>query len=166
MSLPPVPSNEDERLASLRALLILDSPPEERFDRITRFAAEQFDVPIVLISLVDANRQWFKSRVGLEACETSRDVSFCAHALHTDATMVIENAAQDPRFHDNPLVLGEPYIRFYAGAPLIVEEGIAVGTLCLIDHQPRMLDQLDQAILGNLRDLVVEELARTTAAST
>ena len=166
MSIPPIPANEDERLASLRALLILDTPPEERFDRITRFAAEQFDVPIVLISLVDAERQWFKSRIGLTTCETSRDVAFCAHALLDKATMVIDNAMQDPRFHDNPLVVGEPYIRFYAGAPLIIEDGITIGTLCLIDHQPRTLDDLDQAILGNLRDLVVEELARHAAAAT
>jgi GAF domain-containing protein len=155
--------NEDQRLAMLRDLLVLDTPPEERFDRITRFAAEQFDVPIALISLVDENRQWFKSRIGLDACETSRDISFCAHALAANAPLVIEDAAQDERFHDNPLVTGAPFIRFYAGAPLELEPGIVLGTLCLIDHAPRDFDLLDAAILGNLRELVVEELRRRRA---
>ncbi len=164
MQVPAIPANENERLAVLRGLLILDTPPESRFDRITAFAAEQFDMPVALISLVDENRQWFKSRVGMQVCETSRDVSFCAHAIHEDAIMVIEDALADPRFRDNPLVTDEPHVRFYAGAPLRTAAGLAVGTLCLIDHQPRSLDELELAILANLRDLAVEELSRREAA--
>lgn len=165
MKPPPTPDNERERLGALRALLLLDTPPEERFDRIVQFAAREFDVPIALISLVDENRQWFKSRVGLDACETSREVSFCGHALSMDAPLVIEDALLDERFADNPLVTGPPHIRFYAGAPLRLPSGLVVGTLCLIDQVPRRLDDIDLGILGSLRTLVVEELtARPRAA--
>jgi GAF domain-containing protein len=158
MKQPPIPENESERLGALRALLLLDTPPEERFDRIVQFAAREFDVPIALISLVDENRQWFKSRVGLDACETSREVSFCGHALSMDAPLVIEDALLDERFADNPLVTGPPHIRFYAGAQLRLASGLVVGTLCLIDQAPRRLDEMDLGILGSLRALVVEEL--------
>ena len=158
MKQPPIPENESERLGALRALLLLDTPPEERFDRIVQFAAREFDVPIALISLVDENRQWFKSRVGLDACETSREVSFCGHALSMDAPLVIEDALLDERFADNPLVAGPPHIRFYAGAQLRLASGLVVGTLCLIDQAPRRLDEMDLGILGSLRALVVEEL--------
>lgn len=158
MKQPPIPENESERLGALRALLLLDTPPEERFDRIVQFAAREFDVPIALISLVDENRQWFKSRVGLDACETSREVSFCGHALSMDAPLVIEDALLDERFADNPLVTGPPHIRFYAGAQLRLASGLVVGTLCLIDQAPRKLDEIDLGILGSLRALVVEEL--------
>ena len=165
MKLPPIPENESERLGALRALLLLDTPPEERFDRIVQFAAREFDVPIALISLVDENRQWFKSRVGLDACETSREVSFCGHALSMDAPLVIEDALRDERFADNPLVTGPPRIRFYAGAQLRLPSGLVVGTLCLIDQASRRLDEIDLGILGSLRTLVVEELtARPRAA--
>lgn len=111
-----------------------------------------------LISLVDANRQWFKARVGLDACETPRDVSFCAHALGGESLLLIEDTLQDPRFRDNPLVTGAPHIRFYAGAPLIMRDGLAIGTLCLIDTRPRTLDAVAVAILRSLRDLAVLEL--------
>ena len=158
MKQPPIPENESERLGALRALLLLDTPPEERFDRIVQFAAREFDVPIALISLVDENRQWFKSRVGLDTCETSREVSFCGHALSMDAPLVIEDALLDERFADNPLVTGPPHIRFYAGAQLRLASGLVVGTLCLIDQAPRRLDEMDLGILGSLRALVVEEL--------
>ncbi|WP_269629844.1 GAF domain-containing protein [Pelomonas sp. BJYL3] len=154
----PLPANEPDRLAALRALLILDTPPEQRFDRIVEFAAQEFEVPIVLVSLVDAQRQWFKARVGLDACETGRDESFCAHALAADDVLEVPDALQDPRFADNPLVLGPPHIRFYAGAPLNVSPGLNLGTLCLIDRQPRQLDEVDRHILCALRDLCVEEL--------
>lgn len=158
----PAPSHpqDAERLAALRALLILDTPPEARFDRITGFAAREFDVPTVLISLVDENRQWFKSRFGLEACETPRDISFCGHAIVQDETLVINNAIEDARFADNPLVTDAPFIRFYAGAPLVLPTGQTMGTLCLISPQPRKYDALDRAIHHALRDLVVEELVR------
>lgn len=161
----PIAANDAERLAALRALLILDTPPEERFDRLVEFAQSEFDVPIALISLVDGERQWFKSNIGLPVCETPRDISFCGHAIHADRPLVVPDATLDPRFADNPLVVGEPRIRFYAGAPLILPGGHAVGTLCLIDRTPRTLDAMDLAILETLRDLVVGELAERKAES-
>lgn len=160
MQAAPLPDNEPARLAALYELLILDTPPEERFDKIVRFAAGEFDMPIVLVTLVDLDRQWFKARVGTQVCETGRDVSFCAHAILHDEIMVVEDALQDPRFADNPLVTGAPHIRFYAGAPLALPSGLRLGTLCLIDRRPRTLDALDLGILGTLRDLAVMELAR------
>lgn len=152
-----------QRLNALRSLLILDTPPEERFDRITRFAASEFDTPIALVSLIDERRQWFKARVGLDACETSRDISFCGHAIEGSNVLVIGDARDDPRFADNPLVTGDPFIRFYAGAPLILPGGLSVGTLCLIDTEPRTFSRIDQSILCALRDVVVEELMREAA---
>lgn len=165
MTPAPLPSDEPQRLAALRALLILDTPPEQRFDRIVGFAATEFDMPIALISLVDADRQWFKARTGLQACETARDISFCGHAIVGAALFVIEDACADPRFADNPLVTGEPFVRFYAGAPLQLPSGARVGTLCLMDTRPRTLDGDERAILAVLRDLVVEELLHTDAAA-
>lgn len=161
----PTPDNDAKRLAVPHALLILDTPPEERFDKIVAFAAAEFDVPIALISLVDSDRQWFKSRFGLSACETSRDISFCGHAIMRTDILVIPDAAADERFADNPLVTGDPYIRFYAGAPLILQSGHSPGTLCLIDTKPRQLDELDLAILSTLRDLVVKELSNAMETS-
>jgi GAF domain-containing protein len=155
----PVPADDPQRLQALRELLILDTPPEERFDRIVAFAAAEFDVPIVLVSLVDEKRQWFKARVGLPVCETSREISFCGHAILQDDLFVIEDALRDERFADNPLVRGDPSIRFYVGAPLRLPSGHAVGTLCLIDRRVRDFDGTDRAILRSLRDLVVEQLA-------
>ena len=154
----PIPDNDAERLAALHALLILDTPPEQRFDRIVGFAAAEFAVPIALISLVDRNRQWFKARHGLDVCETGRDISFCGHALAPGDLLVIEDTHADDRFADNPLVTGAPHIRFYTGAPLRLAGGHAVGTLCLIDQVPRTFDATDHAILRTLRDLVVLEL--------
>ncbi|MBY0438186.1 MAG: GAF domain-containing protein [Burkholderiales bacterium] len=159
----PIPPNEMQRLNALRSLLILDTPPEERFDRITRFAASEFDTPVALVSLIDERRQWFKARVGLDACETSRDISFCGHAIEGSNVLVIGDARDDPRFADNPLVTGDPFIRFYAGAPLILPGGLSVGTLCLIDTEPRTFSRIDQSILCALRDVVVEELMREAA---
>jgi GAF domain-containing protein len=161
MTAAAVPENEVERLAALRRLLLLDTPPEERFDRIVEFAAAEFDVPMALISLVDSDRLWLKAKIGLDVCETPRSTSFCAHAIHSHESMIVEDATQDPRFRDNPLVTGEPGIRFYAGAPLALEDGHRLGTLCLIDTVPRTLDALDRAILGTLRVLAVGELKLT-----
>lgn len=158
MKTAPLPPNEKERLAALHALLILDTPPEQRFDRITEFAASEFDAPIALISLVDENRQWLKSRVGLDVCETSRDVAFCAHALLSTEPLVVPDTLKDERFADNPLVVGMPHIRFYTGAPLVLPSGLIAGTLCIIDTKPRDVDATDLAILGTLRDLAVNEL--------
>ncbi|MBV8604890.1 MAG: GAF domain-containing protein [Pelomonas sp.] len=160
----PTPSNESARLQALRELLILDTPPEQRFDRVVEFAREEFEVPIVLLSLIDGERQWFKARTGLDACETGRDISFCGHAILQPALFVVPDARLDPRFADNPLVTGPPHIRFYAGAPLEVAPGLRVGTLCLISPQPRAFDATDQAILGVLRDLVVGELRERAEA--
>lgn len=146
MQEPPVPVNEASRIASLVKLDVLDSEPEERFDRITRLAKYVFDVPIVLISLVDTGRQWFKSKQGLTVSETCRKSSFCAHAIaipttleDSDRIMVIPDASIDNRFIDNPLVTGEPRIRFYAGFVLQSHEEFNLGTLCLIDDKPRQL---------------------------
>lgn len=154
----PIPTDDKRRLEALRQMLILDTPPEERFDRVVRFAAEEFEMPMVLVSLVDQNRQWFKARLGMEACETDRETSFCGHAILQPQTLVVEDAQQDERFHDNPRVVGPPHMRFYAGAPLQLPGGQIVGTLCMIDHVPRTLDDMDLAIFGSLRDLVVSEL--------
>lgn len=158
MIAPAIPANEAQRLAALYELLLLDTPPEQRFDTIVEFAASEFDVPICLITLVDRERQWFKARVGLDACSTPRDISFCGHAILQPAVMVVTDALADPRFADNPLVTGTPNIRFYAGAPLALESGHVVGTLCVIDTKPRTLDAVERAILSNLRDLLVKEL--------
>jgi len=160
----PIPTRDEQRLHALRALLILDTPPEERFDRVVRFAADEFDMPIVLVSLVDAKRQWFKARVGLDACQTDRESSFCGHAIIQPQIMVIEDSHLDERFHDNPLVVGAPHVRFYAGATLQLPDGEIVGTLCMMDHQPRTLDAVDLAIFGSLRDLVVGELVSQEAS--
>jgi GAF domain-containing protein len=155
-----VPEDEEERLASLQALKILDTGQEDRFDRVTRLAAALFNVPVALVSLVDANRQWFKSRHGLDATETSRDASFCAHVVYDRQPIIVPDTFQDSRFADNPLVLGEPRIRFYAGAPLILQNGSCVGSLCLIDTRPRFMGESDLARLHDLTELAVQELER------
>jgi GAF domain-containing protein len=160
----PIPSYDQERLAALREILILDTPPEERFDKIVQFASQEFNVPIALISLIDENRQWFKARVGLDACETGRDVSFCGHAILQPDIFVIPDARLDPRFADNPLVSNPPHVIFYAGAPVPLPSGFVIGTLCLIDHKPRDLDATEMAILTSLRDLLVEELTNPAEA--
>jgi GAF domain-containing protein len=165
MLFAPLPRNEAKRLEALRSLLILDTAPEERFDRISAFAAKEFDVPIALVSLVDQDRQWSKSNFGLEVCETPRDVSFCGHAINQSETLVVPDALKDPRFADNPLVTGHPFVRFYAGAGLRLPYGQVVGTLCIMDRRPREFDRLDVAILGGLRDMVVEELFRREEAA-
>jgi GAF domain-containing protein len=163
MQAAPTPDNEAARLAALYELLILDTPPEERFDKIVQFASSEFDMPIVLISLLDMERQWFKASVGASVCETTRDISFCGHAIMRPDIMEVPDALDDPRFADNPLVTGKPFIRFYAGAPLQLASGLRLGTLCLIDTKPRTLDALELGILGTLRDLVVMELANKGA---
>lgn len=136
-NLPAIPHDEPERLAALHRLEVLDTPPETELDVITRLAADRFDTATALVSLVDEDRQWFKSRHGLEAAETCRRDSFCAHTICGTDVMVVADAAADPRFSRNPLVTGEPHIRFYAGAPLVLADGHKIGTLCVIDPAPR-----------------------------
>lgn len=159
---PATPIDEAARLEALQASGLLDSAPEERFDRLTRLARQCLDVPIALVSLVDEYRQWFKSRQGLEACETPREVSFCGHAILDAGIFEIPDARLDPRFADNPLVTGELGLRFYAGAPLNAQ-GHRIGTLCLIDRQPRTLTAGERAVLRGLADCVEEEIGRVAA---
>jgi diguanylate cyclase (GGDEF)-like protein/PAS domain S-box-containing protein len=158
VEVPEPPRSESQRLATLRALEILDSEPEAAFDRITSLAATLFRVPTVLISLIDAHRQWFKSSHGLDAKETARDISFCGHAILQAEPMVVPDARSDKRFSDNPLVLDDPKIRFYAGAPLTTPNGHTIGTLCLIDQEPRDLTALERQVLSDLAALVVSEI--------
>ena len=156
-----MPAQEPDRLAELRALQILDTPREERFDRMTRLLAYLLDVPIALLSLVDAERQWFKSAVGVSAEQTPRQHAFCAHAIMRPETFVIADATLDRRFQDNPLVVSDPHIRFYAGHPLRGPSGHHVGTLCVIDDKPRELTERHRHILQDLAAIVERELNLT-----
>ena len=163
---PATPHNETRRLKALKALNILNSQPEDRFDRITQIACRLFDVPISLVSLVDQDRQWFKSRQGLDATETPRDVSFCAHAILDSEIFVVEDTASDERFCDSDLVTGGPEIGFYAGYPLTSPTGFRLGTLCIIDHKPRTFSEDDAAMLRQLGQMVEHELFTLTLATT
>ena len=141
---PPVPENEAERISTLRGLAVLDAPPETDFDDIVRIASEVCAAPISLVTLVDTERQWFKAKIDLSGpSETSSEVAFCAHAITYRDLMVVPDATEDARFADNPFVMAEDGIRFYAGAPLLTSEGAALGTLCVVDHAPHRLN-LDQ----------------------
>lgn len=155
---PTIP-DEDARLRALQALNLLDTPPEERFDRVVRFAAEQLDMPIALMTLIDSERQWFKSSLGLKVAQTGRDVSFCGHAIVKSELFIVEDAQRDTRFADNPLVTGDPHLRFYAGAPLSAPDGHRIGTLCVIDTVPRAFGPLELSILEALQTLVNETIA-------
>jgi two-component sensor histidine kinase len=150
METPGVPANEAARLEALASYEILDTPPEAAFDGITALAAHILQVPIVLVSIVAAERQWFKAVRGIEAGETSRDVSFCGHVVAQDRELVVRDARTDKRFSDNPHVTGEPKVVFYAGMPLRTQEGFVLGTLCAIDHEPRELTPEQHALLGVL----------------
>ena len=155
----PLPPDEERRLDALREYRVLDTLPEAAFDDLTHLATQICDTPIGLISFVDGTRQWFKSRVGLEATETPRESSFCAHAiLNKDEILQVRDAQADPRFAENPLVTSGPQIRFYAGAPLIAHDGSALGTLCVIDRKPRALSEAQKAALGVLGRHVVAQL--------
>lgn len=145
-------------MSVLQSCEILDTGFAESFDRLTRLACTMLSMPIAAISLVDARRQWFKSVIGLKARQTPRDVAFCAHAILGDDVLVVEDATRDDRFADNPLVVGEPGIRFYAGAPLLAREGLPLGTLCVIDRQPRRLGEGEKHILKDLALMAAEEL--------
>lgn len=152
-------SDEDARLASLHGLNLLDTPAEEHFDHITNCVKHYFNVSICLVSLVDSDRQWFKSKQGLDVCETDRSISFCGHAIQTNQVLVVEDTLHDSRFADNPLVLSAPNIRFYAGYPLSSDSGFRIGTLCIIDSQPRQLSDEQCTQLANFGK-VVEGLIR------
>jgi PAS domain S-box-containing protein len=154
----PLPANEASRIEALRQYQILDTVPELAFDDLATLAAEICDAPFALISLVDENRQWFKSKVGISASEASRDIAFCAHALLESGLFIVPDATKDPRFATNPLVTSDPHIRFYAGAPLINPEGLALGTLCVMDRVPRELSEESKRALAVLGRLVVTQL--------
>ncbi len=153
----PLPTNEAVRLQALHEYRILDSLPERGYDDLTRLASHICGTPVALITLIDRDRQWLKSRVGLDVEETSRDVAFCAHAILNPELTVVPDTAADARFADNSFVTADPHIRFYAGAPLVTEEGHALGTLCVIDRIPR---ELDSAQRGALRALARQVLAQ------
>jgi len=163
---PATPVDEATRIGALRALDILDGAPEERFDRLTRLAKRLFGVPIALVSLIDTNRQWFKSCDGLSVSETSRDISFCGHAILSDDILLIPDTLLDERFSDNPLVVNDPHIRFYAGCPLRAPNGSRLGTLCLIDRQPRTFGADELEPLRDLAQMAEQELAAVQLATT
>jgi len=139
MMSPPVIEDESARLVSLRSIHILDTPPEPEFDELVELAAWTCHAPMSAITLVDESRQWFKAESGIGLTETPRDVSFCAHTIAGDETLVITDTSLDPRFRDNPFVVDEPEVRFYAGVPISLDEGLRIGTLCVLDTRPRTL---------------------------
>ncbi len=166
MLAPEIPADDAQRVAALHGLGVLDTEPEERFDRITRVARRVLGVDIAIVSLVDENRQWFKSTDGLDTSETAREISFCGHAILDDDVFVVPDAGADPRFSDNPLVTSDPNIRFYAGCPLTVGTGHRVGTLCIIGREPRELSADDEALLRDLAAMAQKELEDFDLATT
>jgi two-component sensor histidine kinase len=164
VAVPPLPANESQRLAALRQYDLLDTPPEQAFDRITRLTAGVLGMPISLVRLLDETRQWFKSRHGFEASWTRRDIAFCGYTILDTETLVVLDASADDRFAANPLVTGDPHVRFYAGAPLITRDGHVLGTLCVLDRTPHQEFTREQRdLLGDLADLVMIEIeARST----
>ncbi|MBC7644203.1 MAG: GAF domain-containing protein [Thermoleophilia bacterium] len=161
---PTIPDNEASRLAAIRDHAILDTPPDGTFDRITRMASALFQVPISIVSIVDHDRIWFKSRHGLEVEQIGRDPGLCASAILEDEIWLIENARTDPRALANPLVAGEFGLQFYAGAPLTMKGGFNFGTLCIIDHEPRTLTPAEREVLNDLAAIVVDEMELRYAA--
>jgi excisionase family DNA binding protein len=156
----PVPTDEAARLAALAFSRLVDSSNEQIFDRLTRLAAQVTDSPMALMTLLTARRQWFKSRVGVELTETPRSWAFCTYAILGDDALVVEDAESDTRFRHNPMVTGEPFIRFYAGFPLLDRQGFRLGTLCVLDREARKLRQREMDALRELACLASEELQR------
>jgi diguanylate cyclase (GGDEF)-like protein len=165
MQIPDIPVDEARRLTALHATRLLGSAPEESFDRITRMAARLLNAPTALVSLVDTNVQWFKSRCGLKATETPRDISFCGHAILGHEPLVVGDATKDPRFFDNPLVVGEPFVRFYAGVPIYSVDRLPLGTLCVLDQVPRQLSAEELDILRDLARMVEQLIHHRQLAS-
>ncbi len=166
MQFPGLPDNEEDRLKSLYLTGLLDTRDDERFERLTRLARKVFQVPVALISLLDRDRQWLMACQGLGIRETSRNVSFCAHAILQEGPFIVTDAAQDERFHDNPLVTGEPHIRFYAGYPVNLPDGATAGTLCLIHTSPRGFSEDDISSLRDLAHIVEDEFLNIGLAMT
>ncbi len=158
MGAPMMSTNDAARVDALQKYAILDSEPEQAFDDLTLLASYICKTPIALISLVDEDRQWFKAKVGISATETSRDIAFCSTAIQQTEVFVVPDTLKDERFRTNPLVVSEPHIRFYAGAPLINEDGYALGTLCVIDRAPRNLADDQEAALKALSRLVLMQM--------
>lgn len=154
----PIPKDEPKRIATLKKYHILDTPPEDNFDHLTRLAAHICGTPIALVTLVDSDRQWFKSKVGLTFSETSRDVAFCAHAIMHRELFVVADATKDKRFAGNPLVKSDPKIRFYAGMPLVTPNNQALGTLCVLDYVPRVLTKDQTKALKSLSNHVMQQM--------
>ncbi len=160
----PIPADDERRVSALHALKILDTEAEERFDRITRLAQRLFDTPIALVNLIDSDRHWFKSAQGMDGKEGARSTSFCSHAMLGEEAMVVEDATLDERFADNPSVLDDPHVRFYAGHPLMAPGGERLGTLCVVDHQPRPSAEFDAEVLRELAEMVEAEIATLSLA--
>jgi GAF domain-containing protein len=155
----PIPHNEAQRLAALFSCGVLDTAPEAAFDDVVQLASHLCEVPIALVSLVDHSRQWFKAKVGLTDSETPRECALCAHAILCTEPLIITDTWLDPRFADNPLVTGEPHVRFYAGMPLVLNDDTVLGTLCVIDHVPRELTPAQLDMLRLLARRVATELS-------
>src|SRR6187551_2289604 len=154
----PIPADEESRLALLKACRIMHTPSEEAFDDVVRLAADLCGTEIALITLVDADRQWFKARVGVEQTGTSRDLSFCGHCIHHQNALVVEDTLLDPRFADNPLVTGDPNIRFYVGVPLVLDSGSSVGAISVADRAPRTISERQLRALESLARQITREL--------
>jgi GAF domain-containing protein len=159
MKTAPFPQNEAERLFILRSLNLLDTPMEERFDRITRIVCNALGVSMATISLIDDTRQWFKSKQGIEAAETSRDIAFCSYTILQDDMLIVPDATKDDRFKDNPVVTSAPNVRFYAGVPIKIRNVLAIGTLCAIDNKPHEMTEAQKLVLQDLAKIVESEIA-------
>lgn len=157
MEKPKIPADDEHRVAALHSMRLLDTPVEERFERITRLAKTFYNVPMAAISLIDSDRQWYKSEFGLPVRETGRDISFCGHTIAKGELLVVEDTLRDPRFVGNPLVTGPPSVRFYAGVPLLGRDKARVATLCVLDHQPRQEASLNRQVLHDLAALAERE---------
>jgi excisionase family DNA binding protein len=158
----PVATNESNRLRALASSGLIDSAPEQVFDRLTWLASKIAETPMALMSLVTARRQWFKSRIGLHVCETPREWAFCGHAILSEEPLIVNDSMEDPRFADNPLVTGEPHIRFYAGFPVIDRHRFRLGTLCVLDRGPKTLSVEQLRMLRELAAFASEEIMRRT----